>query len=250
MEWPDADTLETWLVECAEQELREYAVGVPAYARVLARRARPLVDRARVCDWHDGPPAVVGTEVEAVALARDASGGEREIRFFADRVDRQAGRLVLTDYKTGKPLADQKTPAGREDALRKQVAGGRALQAVLYARAGGEGALGRYLFLREDVPDDARSLAVADVPPWTDALDGSLPLLLEAWDRGSFLPRLRQADRDEEPGACRYCEVRDACIRGDSGARARLDRWSERSDPAGDAAERAAAAIYRIGVES
>lgn len=247
--WPDAATLERWVAECAERELRENAIAVPGYARVLARRALPFLSRARACDWREGSPAVVGTEAVGAARVRDAAGREREIRYRADRVDRVDGRLVLTDYKTGKPIAGQKTRESRDETLRKQIAKGRSLQAFVYALGGGSGARGRYLFLAEDVLEDARALVVADAPPWDEAFAASLPVLLDAWDRGSFLPRLRQADRDEEPGACRSCEVRDACIRGDSGARARLERWAE-ADGARRDAERAALAVYRLGVDA
>jgi hypothetical protein len=194
---------------------------------------------------------VVGTEVEAAGRVRDAAGREREIAFLADRVDRVGGRLVFTDYKTGRSRVDQKKDAARDRAFVREVAGGRALQALLYARAGGAGALGRYLFLREDVPDHARSLyAGGDAGPLAAAFDAAVATLLELWDRGAFFPRLREADGDDEPGACRTCTVKDACLRGDSGARRRLERWLEQAGGAGSAAQRAAAAGLAMGKQT
>jgi len=51
--------------------------------------------------------------------------------------------------------------------------------------------------------------------------------LLAARDAGAFVPRLRKPDRDEEVGACRNCDLRPACLRGDSGARMRLAAWAD-----------------------
>ena len=250
MPWPDEAMLTGWTAAAAEAELRDAASALPGYARVLARRARPFLERARQCDWCAAPPPVVGTEVQSSARVRDAAGREREIGFRADRVDRVLGRLILTDYKTGRPFADQKGAAARDNAFLREIAGGRALQALVYARAGGKDAVGRYLFLKEGLHDDARILAAADQAPFTAAFDAALCTLLEVWDRGAFVPRLRRADRDEEPGACRFCEVKDACLRGDSGARRRLERWLERAREADSDPERAAAAGLAIGVET
>jgi hypothetical protein len=249
--WPDPATLDAAIAAAAASTLREAARALPGYARVLAQRVRPFVERARQCDWSAGAPPVVGTEVEAAGRVRDAAGREREIRFRADRVDRVGERLVFTDYKTGRSRADQKGAAARDKAFVREIARGRALQALLYARAGGAGALGRYLYLREDMPDEARSLlAAGDAAPLAAAFDAAVCTLLELWDRGAFFPRLREADGDDEPGACRTCAVKDACLRGDSGARRRLERWLEQAGGAGSAAERAAAAGLAMGREA
>ena len=73
--------------------------------------------------------------------------------------------------------------------------------------------------------------------------------LLAAWDAGSFPPRLLRPDRDEEPATCRGCGVKEACLRGDSGARLRLARWMQRlaSEPSAHAAEDRAARIWQLG---
>ncbi|MDP7572753.1 MAG: hypothetical protein QF391_14215, partial [Myxococcota bacterium] len=62
---------------------------------------------------------------------------------------------------------------------------------------------------------------------------------------GSFFPRLMEPGKDVSSGRCEYCEVREACLQGDGGARARLGRWSE-AGVARHAAEAAALALWRL----
>jgi hypothetical protein len=83
------------------------------------------------------------------------------------------------------------------------------------------------------------------IDPGRAAFDASVAALLAARDAGAFIPRLRRPDRDEEPSACRNCELRPACLRGDSGARMRLAAWAE-SQRVGSELERAALAVWRL----
>jgi hypothetical protein len=55
------------------------------------------------------------------------------------------------------------------------------------------------------------------------------------------------AGRDE-PGRCKVCEVAEACVRGDSGARLRLFEWTERMRGAPDlpSAEAALLQVWRL----
>ena len=54
-------------------------------------------------------------------------------------------------------------------------------------------------------------------------------------------------DLDVEPRACAHCDVKEACLRGDSGARRRLVRFARDSDPATlGPAERALLAIWNL----
>ena len=46
-----------------------------------------------------------------------------------------------------------------------------------------------------------------------------------AWDAGHLLPRLDLPDDAGEPPACQNCDVKEACVRGDSGVRQRMLRW-------------------------
>lgn len=253
-DWPDPATLDAILGASAEHVLRRAAISVPGFARVLARCARPHVERARELDWSEGAPAVLGAEVTGVA--RVQVGEEiRELYFKADRLDRVADGLRFTDYKTGKPIADQRTAEKREQKHLGVIASGRSLQAMVYARAGGDASVGRYLFLGPDTPDDVAELAVTDEPPYADSFDAAASTLLTAWDAGSFPPRLRKPDSDTELHQCTWCEVKEACLRGDSGARRRIGRWAgeearasassaeaDRSEPVA-----AAVALFHLG---
>jgi RecB family exonuclease len=221
---------------------------LPGLARALARRARPFLERARELDWATGPPAAVAAEARGDVEVRDAAGRPRRLRFRADRADRTEGTtaLRLTDYKTGKPLSDAKKPTTRRGHHLAAVARGLKLQATGYARAAGEGGEGRYLHLRPDAEPDAAVAAVAaGDAAFQAAFDGAAATSLAAWDAGAFFPRLEHADQPREPSRCQWCEVSEACLRLDSGARLRLRRWVEEADAAGDA-ERALHDLWHL----
>jgi RecB family exonuclease len=246
--WPPDAEVERILEACAAQQMRESGVVLPGQERVLALRARPYLEVARRCAWDaDAGPALAAEFEDAVSVC-DETGAAREIRFKADRVDRVGAALRFTDYKTGKPLADQVRPASRAKRLAELVARGEALQAVVYARAGGPEATGRYLFLKPELADGVRVLDVAASGELAEPFERAVQVALAAWDAGSFPPRLVQYGRDEEPETCRGCDVKEACLRGDSGARLRVGRWMERlsSEPSADAAEAAAARIWQL----
>ena len=63
-----------------------------------------------------------------------------------------------------------------------------------------------------------------------DAFTKSVRSVLGVWDAGTFFPRIVDPAGREEPGRCKRCEVAEACLRGDSGARLRLFEWSERRE--------------------
>jgi hypothetical protein len=101
------------------------------------------------------------------------------------------------------------------------------LQAVAYALAAGEEtAIGRYLFVRPGVPDDLASSEFEVGGPNDEAVqeafEGAVRTLGRAWDAGVFVPKLTEsASNDATPRACDYCEVKEACVQGDSGLRQR-----------------------------
>jgi hypothetical protein len=245
--WPTPERVESIVHGCAEDALQEAGIPIPGFARVLARRAAAHLAIAHAVDW-PAPAStlpVVGTELAGRLSARDAQGRPREIHFRADRVDRLATGLRFVDYKTGGPLDDAKSEAKRAEAQRGAVARGESLQAAAYALSE-PGARGRYLYLRPDAPDHARDFecGAEDV---SEPFAASLQVLLEARDRGSFVPRLRHPDDDEEPRACASCDVKEACLRGDSGARRRLGRFALDPGPASlGPAERALLAIWNL----
>jgi hypothetical protein len=224
--WPAERNLETWLQEEAARLLAEEGVFLPGLARALAEQVRPRLDAARDSDWAEGPLPVLRVEDNGSLEVQDAEGRARSVRFRADRVDLlDGGALRRTDYKTGKPISRAKREEVRRRGFLEKVRAGTHLQGVAY-RLASEQAVGRYLFLRPDVearvfeagPDD-RDLA--------EAFQGTVRAVLSVWDAGAFFPRVVDPAGRNEPGRCKVCEVAEACVRGDSGARLRLFEWAE-----------------------
>lgn len=254
--WPDDASLDRILRGAAEQVLRDEGIGLLGFARVLAVLARPFVLRARELDWDrgEGAPAVLGAEVEGRLELTDASGRSRELRFRADRVDLVDGRLRLTDYKTGTPLSNRKQAETRRRHLLEAVRAGRWLQAPGYALlAGAPRAEGRWLFLDPELDEDVADVAVGSQDDEAlAAFRHAVTTTLGAFDAGAFFPRLVTPDGVDEPGACERCEVKEACLRGDSGARARLVRWAAAAREAAaagvalPAGERALLGLWRL----
>jgi hypothetical protein len=238
--WPDGETLEALVRSCAESVAREEGIALRGFERILAKRALARLEIARERDWSepDAPVPVLGAELTASVALPDAHGQERTVRFRADRVDRSEDGLRLTDYKTGKPPDTLKTLSKREEHHHQRVARGEMLQATAYALAGGRyaPAQGRYLFLDPNTPEYACSLEVrSDDEAFAAAFESAVRTVLEVWDRGAFFPRLADA-KGREPDRCGWCEMRVACLRGDSGARRRLEGWAGAAGA--DAAER------------
>lgn len=256
--WPDDATLDAWLREAATDAAVEQGVAIPGFAAALARRVRPLLAVARARDWRggEGPPAL-GAELRGAVELADAAGRPRRIGFRADRADLDGDRLLVTDYKAGKArsasggeLTAGQAPDKLHQELVQAVREGRLLQAAAYSVGGsalapGLRVEGRYLHLREDapvlaVPDGARGADVAD------AFHETLRTLLDAADRGWLPPRL---DGPEDKPPCAWCEVKAACLQGESGPRARLRAWIESAvarAAALDADERALLRILRL----
>jgi hypothetical protein len=250
--WPEDGELAAIAGEAAAGVLEEEGVPLRGLAHVLAQSALPFLVRARRLDRGEAAPLeILSAEGERSIQIQGADGGARTLRFRADRIERIGGRERLTDFKTGRPISEGKQDTRRKHFLAR-IASGRTLQPLAYARSAPDGGEGRLLFLRPDVADDAVEYAA----PRADAelgaaFDSALRGLFEAWDAGSFFPRLLEKDLDKEPRACLYCEVATACLRGDPGARRRLAGWLEASEagevarPAG--AERALLNLFRLG---
>jgi len=259
--WPDRDRLRDLLDHRARAILRDEGITTPGFERVLIDRARDCVESARGLDWpaEGSDVGVIGVEVEGAVALRDCSGAERELRFRADRIDRVAGVLRSIDYKTGKALTDGKKPETRSRKLLEGVSGGAALQVPAYAMGGTQAsgdrsAQGRYLYLGVDTPEHARVAAVdSEDSDYSDAFERVAQVAFEAWDRGSFTPRLIDASSRQEPQTCRICSVKEACLRGDSGSRQRLDQWVESARSAKTKksleAERATLQLWDLGVD-
>lgn len=230
--WPSDDDLDRWLEDEAAKLLAEEGIFLRGLARALAEQVRPRLDAARETDWSDGPVPVLRVEDEGALAVVDAAGRPREVRFRADRVDLlDGGALRRTDYKTGKPISEAKTPAKRHQHFLQKVRAGTHLQGVAYRLAGraGEPAAGRYLYLKPDVEEREFQAGPLDLG-LADAFAASVRAVLGVWDAGTFFPRIVDPAGREEPGRCKRCEVAEACLRGDSGARLRLFEWSERRE--------------------
>ncbi len=225
------ESLEPWLAASARAVVREAGIALPGFDLALACVARPFVLNALALDFRsDAGLAVSGTELEGSVTLPDAAGRPREIHFRADRLDQSDRGPVLTDYKTGRPVSDRKRAATRERNLLEAVARGKHLQAAVYARAlETEGGIGRYLFL-----DPSLDPAVADASVQADdsavrtRLERAAAAILGTWDAGTFFPRLLDGS-GKEPDRCRTCEVSEACLRGDHGARRRFADWADGS---------------------
>ena len=240
--WPEPDALDAILLEAARDVVRDESIALASYAHGLARRALPFVLEARSADWNGGAPLVLGAEVKGALLVAGPDGSPRQISFKADRVDRRGDGLRLTDYKCGAPPGKSAASPDRHAmALREGIAQGTLLQASVYAAAAGAAGQGRYLYLAPDLPDPVRELAAPDDPERFAAVVGTL---LAAWDVGAFVPRLHDPAKDREPFTCQGCDVKEACLRGDSGVRLRLGEWAARA-PDTDV-ERAAQALWRL----
>jgi len=251
--WPPPERLEELLQEAAEAVLREEGLGPPALARLLAADARPFVEAARDLDWpaRGAPGGSVGTEVQGAVAIRDAAGRRRTLRFKADRVDRTGPggeTLRLLDYKTGKTISNAARAGTRAKHLRQCIASGRSLQASAYAGAsGGEGV---YLFLRHPQEPGGRLCVEAGDPELDEAFRSATTTILGALDEGALFPRLTELEGDKTFSDCAWCEVRDACLQGDSGARRRLVGWMHEPERAkASPAERAARSLWWIGHE-
>lgn len=223
--WPKAAELEKTTTEVARRKTVE--LGVPALGPAVAEYARGFLERARDLAWPAGEAMVLGVESIGQAEFRwQRRGGEEEettiVNFRADRVDRApAGEgLILLDYKTG-------NPAGV--APRLAIARGLLLQGTAYVLGGGEGAVGRYVVLkdvRNPVVDVDETLAEGVVEP-AQAIFGS-------WAKGVFFPRVSAPDGSADGESCRWCALKSACLHGDSGVRMRLTdafRAMDEDDP-------------------
>lgn len=231
--WPEPEEVERCLLEAAEAQVTEDGIRIPGFARAVAAACRETVTWAGRLDWSASEgPRVLDTEAEGRAHVRDASGTARAVRFRVDRVDRHRGGRLWTDYKTGtRSISKAKTEATRHRHLLEQVARGTLLQAIVYSLAGDPARdVGRYLYLHPDLPPERERrefLLRGDDEELRARFDAAVGALLAAWDHGAFFPRLIEPDPDHRtPEACGFCEVRAACLQGDSGARRRQREWS------------------------
>lgn len=223
--WPSGNALAALAREVAEGLLREESRYFPGLAGALVERIWPLLAEVKAQLWEPsgGAPALLGAELEAVVGVPDAGGRRREIAFRADLVSEEAGRIVLTDLKTGKAISTGAKEETRRKHLLQAMARGSSLQAAAYARAGDEG---RYAFVDAEKSEGFALASVrADDAEAAAVFDGVLGTLFSIWDEGAFFPRLALPGDMTGRLPCEFCEVREACAYGDTGARQRLVRF-------------------------
>lgn len=231
--WPNSEELEDIMREKAQEILLERGIRFPFFADFLVKRAKPYLDTARETDWEKrgGELDILGVELEG-ALELEEGEEKMTLRFRADRADITPDALILTDYKTGRPISEKVKEETNLKHFLKEVARGRRLQAAAYtlARYPGKKVMGRYLFLKPGLDHWLREL-------WADPRDEelisrfkrSVEVLLRAWRYGVFFPRLMNTKGEKENDWCERCEFFMACYRGDSGFRARLLEVAQRA---------------------
>ncbi|HEX3130310.1 MAG TPA: PD-(D/E)XK nuclease family protein [Thermoanaerobaculia bacterium] len=251
--WPAEEELRRLVEMAAIKLLEKEGIFLNGLAWSLAEQVAPRLDAARDSDWAEGPVRVLRAEDEGALQVLDAEGRSRSVCFRADRVDLlEDGTLRRTDYKTGKPISDKKKEEVRRRHFLAKVRAGSHLQGVAYYIAGDGHGKGRYLFLRPELEDDLREFSVGPADrDLIEAFAAAVRAVLAAWDAGSFFPRVVDPAVNIEPGRCKVCEVAEACIRGDSGARTRLFEWANRMRgardlPAATPAETALLEVWRL----
>ncbi len=232
---PAQAELDGALLEQGAELAREEGLTLPGLERVLIERARGPLSIASAEIWRDGPLLEPSAEWSGEIEVLDSAGQAHRLRFRADRRDGRDRRVppgtLLTDYKTGRCFAPGKTEKTWRRQLRTGILRGERLQAVAYARSGGEQAVGRYLFLApargQEQPRRVLDVAFDDGQAHQDFLTAA-GTLLSAWQLGTLAPRLLGPDLLKEPAACGTCPVREACVQQDSGQRGRFRKMIER----------------------
>jgi hypothetical protein len=229
--WPDPERLAAIAREESARVAAESGIHNAGFVRVLARWTEAALGVAREADWRAGPVAVVGAELAWHTELEDARGRTRRIGFRVDRADFDGFALRLTDYKTGRTPNTAAREEKRAEHFLADVQRGTSLQAVAYAQGArtlAARAEGRFLFLQADIDASLRErVARADDAALADAFAASARAALAAYDAGAHVPRLLEVESGAEPDACAWCEVRAACLRGESGPRRRLREWAQ-----------------------
>jgi hypothetical protein len=236
--WPATGELDRLLAAEAARLAPALGLAVTGLRHVLAEQARPFLELAREIEWAGGSGrlAVLGAEVKGEAAVEDGSGHARRLQFRADRLDLVGETLRFTDYKAGALPDDAVREDTRHRHLLEAVGRGERLQVAAYVASVPKASVeGRYVYLK---PLERRSGARVATVQGDDEVAAShfqqaVRALIGLWDEGAFFPRLLGADGRSQGEACGRCEVKQACLQPDSGARRRLARWTEARQGAG-----------------
>jgi len=260
--WPEPAQLEAAIARATREVLTAEGFDPDLFALPIELATAETLEVVRRLDWATGSRVLLALEVDGSA-AIPLQAGERRVRFRADRVEREGEALLLTDYKTGNSVVSNAVKEStRQGHLEQSLAQGRWLQLAAYARADTNApAAGRLLFLKPELEDDRREVRRLAPAPGSAADEADRALwqtLFAAWENGTFLPRLLAPDLQSPFEGCAYCDVRVACLQGDSGARLRLGNWvlahrnaassggGERAAPAANAIESAEASAWQL----
>jgi hypothetical protein len=246
VEWPQEEDLERRARSSARRALAVEGLDPVLFEAPLAREALGRLAVARAVDWPAGRRDLLA--VEAGGEARlVVAGSERAVPFRVDRVERLDGEIWLTDYKTGRPLSRGVSEKTRARHLAKAIAAGETLQLPVYLLGvAGQPSRARYLQLVPDLDERAREVALNATELDREAIAAVLETLFCAWDAGIFVPRLLEPDLKTVFAGCASCDVREACVQGDSGARLRLARWATAAAEGEPAGEPTALAWWRL----
>jgi hypothetical protein len=231
--WPEPEALLSVARDCAHRVCAREGIAMPGFPQALALLTLPYLEVAARVGFGTEEAAILAAEVEG-RLAADLVDRGWIVAFRADRMDRSGEVQTLLDYKTGKSrFTSAASTRGRQKALMKRIRTGELLQAAAYALAlPGDADRGGYFWLTPDFPpgDELRIDLLEKSPQLAAALAPAVATLLEAAERGHFLPRLSDPARDQELPCCRTCDVAAACPKAESGDKIRLREWM-RSEP-------------------
>jgi hypothetical protein len=220
---PDPASVRAHVQEAARETAYGNELRMAGLIEALARRALPFVERALQIEFADRSSVpVLGCEVRSQVELKLPDGNVRTLGFLADRADADpAGGPIFTDYKTARPFTIA-TAATRAKKLAEAVLRGERLQVAAYAAAA-EGASGRYLFLRPKpgAPSEAYVAALSHDNPAVQSFREVGGQLMAAREAGFAFARMENPD-GSKGRACDWCELSEACLRHDSGARRRL----------------------------
>jgi len=240
--WPSDEVVARVVAAVSRRQLTEAGLAGRGLEALLERRVRERLEVARELDRAQGAAAVLGTELEGVVQIGGAT-----VTFRADRLQREGGRLVALDFKTGKLSKSLPTNDKREAARQALVASGARLQGALYAAALAPGAAeGRYRFLAPVADDGERELAFAADDSTLASLSSAVGTIASARAAGLYPPRLLDSGLEKEFAGCKWCAVAEACLQRDSGFRLRLERWHEHETKREGARSEAEEALWRL----
>ena len=223
---PDEEAVVRALEDAVREHATEEGLHLGGLHQALAQICMPLVRRALSIDWSGGSVAVLGVELRGETPITIGDKTET-LHFKADRVDgSQDGSVLFTDYKTGKPVSNAKTPQTRTRHLSQKIRSGELLQAGAYAQSS-EGGRGRYLYVEEDIDEDNRAAYVDATGEAADAFAATASALITARADGILFPRLGDG-KGQSGKACRTCQHMEACVQGDSALKMRLEHMAER----------------------